>query len=404
MSDRPLDGIRVADFGQFIAGPAVGQILSDFGATVVKVEPLDGEVSRSTGTSGSAMVRAHNRDKLGLAVDLRHPEGLAIAQHLIAGSDVVIQNMRPGTMDRLGLGPETSLEHNSRLVYVSITAFGRDASPTRPGLDIAAQAESGMMSVTGEAGREPQRVGFAVVDAATSYAATNAVLAALFRRERTGQGALIDTSLLEVAIHLQSPNWIDWMRTGVEPSRKGNGQPAVAPAAEVIEVRDGQIVLSAYAPAHWQRLCEVLGRQDLATDPRFMTNDARLQHRSEMKSELSAALNHRTLDQAVELLGENGIVAGAIRTYSQVLGSEDVRRLDSFPATKAGAMGSYRHAASPVAIRGVERETSHSAPAIGEHSRRVLGDLGYTEVQIDRFVSAHVVRDGSSSTDAAPEK
>lgn len=402
MSNHPLEGIQVADFGQFIAGPAVGQILSDFGATVVKVEPLDGEVSRSTGTSGSAMVLAHNRDKLGVAVDLRHHEGSIIAQRLIARSDVVIQNMRPGTMDRLGLGPESSLASNPRLVYLSITAFGRDAQPTRPGLDIAAQAESGIMSVTGEAGREPQRVGFAVVDAATSYAATNAVLAALFRRERTGEGAIIDTSLLEVAIHMQSPNWISWFASGVEPTRKGNGQPAVAPAAEVIEVKDGQIVLSAYAPAHWKRLCETLGRSELATDPRFATNDARLVHRSEMREEISGALSHRTLDEAVTLLAENGIVAGAIRAYSQVLENEDVLRLDSFCETVGGAVESYRHAAPPYTIQGLERRASRSAPSIGEHSRRVLANLNYQDEEIERLVSAGVVRDGSSCGKIVP--
>lgn len=394
MGNQPLEGIRVADFGQFIAGPAVGQILAELGATVVKVEPLEGEVSRGAGVYGDAMVRTNNRGKLGLAVDVRAPAGREVAERLIAASDVVIQNMRPDTMDRLGLGPERATALNPRVVYLSITAFGRGAPPTRAGLDIAAQAESGMMSVTGEAGGEPQRVGFTVVDEATSYAAANAVLAALFRRERTGRGAVVDTSLLEVAVHVQGPSWVGMFTSGVEPMRKGNGQPTAAPAAEVVSVANGQIVLSAYTPAHWARLCATLGRPELTADARFATNEDRLAHRPQLRQVLSDALSHLTLTEAVDLLGANGIVAGAIRSYRQVLESEDVRRLDLFPWTEEGGTGSYRHPAQPYTFRDTPRPRPRSAPAIGEHSCEVLVQLGYDDDGVKRLVAEGVVRDG----------
>lgn len=392
---RPLEGIRVADFGQFIAGPAVGQILAELGATVVKVEPLDGETSRVAGVYGDAMVRTNNRDKLGLAVDLRSPEGHAVAERLIAASDVVIQNMRPGTMDRLGLGPDHASVLNPRVVYLSITAFGRGAASTRAGLDIAAQAESGIMSVTGEAGGEPQRVGFSVVDEATAYSAANAVLAAMFRRERTGEGAVVDTSLLEVAVHLQGPSWVGMFTSGVEPMRKGNGQPTAAPAAEVVSVKDGQIVLSAYTPAHWARLCTTIGRSELIDDPRFATNEDRVANRPALRNVLSEALSGLSLAEAVELLSANGIVAGAIRSYRQVLESEDVRRLDLFPWTDDGAMGCYQHPALPYTFRDLARTRTRPAPAIGEHSREVLEGLGYDGEDVQRLVAAGVVRDGA---------
>lgn len=395
MTGQPLDGIRVADFGQFIAGPAAGQILADLGARVVKVEPVGGEAARAAGDVGAAMIRTNNRDKLGLAVDLRRPEGREIALRLIAGSDVVIENMRPGAMDRLGLGADQSSAVNPRVVYLSITAFGRDSAPSRAGLDIAAQAESGMMSVTGEADSEPQRIGFTVVDDATAYAAANAVLAALVRRERTGVGAVITTSLFEVAVHLQGAAWTAMFDSGTEPTRKGNGYPTAAPAAEVITVRDGQIVLSAYTPAHWSRLCTAISRPDLTTDPRFATSESRVAHRSEMRAELSSALAGYDVAAAVEFLNSRGVVAGVIRSYRQVADGEDARRLGLFPWTRPGPGGGYRYAAPPYAFRGVDRPPSSPAPEAGADSRAVLLDLGYPAADVARLVESGVVADAT---------
>lgn len=395
MSAPPLAGLRVVDFGQFIAGPAVGQILADMGATVVKVEPLVGEAARSAGALGDAMVAAHNRDKLGIAVDLRHPRGLEVGQRLVAASDVVIQNMRPGVMDRLGLGPGRAEVLNPRVVYLSITAFGADAGPARSGLDIAAQAESGMMSVTGEAGGEPQRIGFTVVDQATAYTGAMAVLAALYRRERDGAdaaAATIDTSLLEVALHMQGSAWVQMFQTGVEPVRKGNGYPSAAPAAEVIAVGGGQIVLSAYTPLHWGRLCEALGRPDLVDDERFATNDARLANRESMRACIGEALGRRSPAEAVEFLSGHGIVAGSIRSYGEVASGPDAARLDSFPSTVEGPVGSYRYAAPPCHFGGDSPRESRPAPQIGEHTEVVLAGLGYARAEIDLLLADDVVR------------
>lgn len=392
MTRPALEGLRVADFGQFISGPAVGQLLSDLGATVVKVEPLAGEASRSAGVLGEAIVRANNRDKLGLAVDLRRSEGLEIARRLVRRSDVLIENMRPGAMERLGVGPDAATALNPRLVYLSITGYGRDAAPTRAGLDIAAQAESGIMSITGEQERDPQRVGFSVADQATAYAALGAVLAAMFRRERTGEGAVVDTSLLEVAIHLQGPTWVQMFETGVEPQRKGNGYPTAAPAAEVIDVRGGRIVLSAYTPAHWARLCSAIGRPDLIADPRFATNDARVAHRPQMRAELSAALASREVEEAVAFLADHGVVAGAVRSHRQVVDGPDAKRLSIFRRTAATTPPGYLYPAAPFRLGDGPPRPSSSAPRIGEHTRTVLAELGYTADEVDALVVSGVVR------------
>jgi crotonobetainyl-CoA:carnitine CoA-transferase CaiB-like acyl-CoA transferase len=395
MNARPLEGVRVADFGQFIAGPAVGQLLADMGATVVKVEPLDGDAARSAGAMGEAMIATHNRDKHGLAVDLRSPRGGEIGRRLVSSSDVVIQNMRPGAMDRLGLGPDQASRLNPRVVYLSISAFGADAPPHRAGLDISAQAESGMMSVTGEADGEPQRVGFTLVDQATAYAGAMAVVAALFRRERAGAngaGAVLDTSLLDVAIHMQGAAWVQMFATGIEPSRKGNGYPSAAPAAEVIPVADGQIVLSAYTPAHWARLCEAIGRPDLVTAPDFATSNARIANRAAMRSRITEALAGRGPAEAVDFLSRHGIVAGAIRSYREVVDGPDAARLGSFPRTETRSADGYRYPAPPYRFRAEQPPESGPAPELGEHTTAVLADLGYAPDEIAQLLEERVVR------------
>jgi crotonobetainyl-CoA:carnitine CoA-transferase CaiB-like acyl-CoA transferase len=401
---RPLEGVRVADFGQFIAGPAVGQLLADMGATVVKIEPLGGDAARAAGSMGSAMVATHNRDKRGLAVDLRNARGYEIGRRLVCASDVVIQNMRPGAMERLGLGPDQVSRLNPRVIYLSITAFGADAPPYRAGLDISAQAESGMMSVTGEAAGEPQRVGFTLVDQATAYAGAMAVVGALLRRERdgaAGKGAVIDTSLLEVAVHMQGAAWVQMFATGVEPLRKGNGYPSAAPAAEVIPVAGGQIVLSAYTPDHWARLCAAIGRPEMVTDPRFATSDARIANREAMRSKITEALAGRDPAEAVDFLSRQGIVAGMIRSYREVVDGADAARLGSFPHTAPGCADGYRYPAPPYRSRGGAAPESEPAPKLGEHTVTVLRELGYPVEEIDQLIEEKVVLDAGALRPAA---
>src|SRR5690606_40615783 len=211
------------------------------------------------------------------------------------------------------------------VIYLSITGFGRHApSRGRPGYDIAAQAESGLMSVTGEPDRPPQKVGVPIVDAAAAQLGAQAVLAALYGRERSGVGETLEISLLETALHLQAATWCEYLGGAPEPRRIGDGQPHNAPASEVVETRDGFIVLSAYAEDHWQRFCRVVGREELATDPRFSDNARRVAHRAELRECLRECLSHYTSEECVAMLARNQIVAGAVRNYRDVLASEDV--------------------------------------------------------------------------------
>lgn len=365
----PLAGVRVVEFGHYIAAPAATQVLSELGAEVVKVEPPTGDQARGIGAYGEGIVLAFNRGKRSVVLDLRQGEDRSAALELIAEADVVVQNLRAGAMARLGLGPDDLLSANPRLVYVSVSGYSsRSPSAHRPGLDIAAQAESGLMSITGEQDGDPLRVGFPIADVAASYAVVQAVLAALLRRERTGKGGVAEVSLLDAAIHLQSAMWGEWHASGQEPRRKGNGQATVAPAADLVHTEDGTIVLSAYAPDHFARLCRLIGKEWMLDDPRFVDNPSRVVHREALLVEISQVLGTYRTEECLALLAEHGLVAAAVRGYRDVAAAEDV--LTSGILTTGISQDGERFTipSLPFTLDGVEPAADRAVPRLGADS------------------------------------
>jgi len=388
----PLSGVKVIDFGQYIAGPGAAMTLAELGATVIKIEPLGGDQARHVGRYGESMVRAYNRGKRSVALDLKSEAGREVAWRLIADCDVVVQNLRPGAVGKLGLGPAEVRARHPRVIYLSISGFGgAGPSKTRPGYDIAAQAESGLMFVTGEAGRPPQKVGVPIVDAAAADLGAQAILAALYGRERSGVGETLEVSLLETALHLQAATWCEYLGGGPEPTRIGDGQPHNAPAAEVVATRDGHIVLSAYAEDHWKRFCSAIGREALIDDPRFCSNDRRVAHRAELRKVLTDCLSGYTSEACVAMLSKHQIVVGAVRGYRDVLTSADVIASGILVEAESADGERYRALGLPYRMGEGPRPAPAGAPACGADGAAVLAEAGYSAADIAALREARVL-------------
>ncbi len=374
----PLAGLRVVEFGQYIAVPAAGQMLRDLGADVIKVEPATGDPARYNGWAKDLygpMFMPYNRGKRSVVLDLSSAEGKNAAFKLASGADVVLQNARPGAMARAGVAPDQLRAAAPRLVVATVTGYGAgSAFAERSGLDIAAQAESGMMSINGAAGGPPIRVGFALVDVMTSQMVGNAVLAALVRRGVTGEGACIDISLLDVATSAMAYPWAEYALQGRMPLRSGNGQVSAAPAADVVATADGAVVVSAYIDAHFCRLAEAVGQPDLATDPRFASNAARVANRQAMLAALAEAFaTHKTVELC-ERLGRAGIVIAAVRNFDQVRQGANGVAPGLFLQVASPGQGAFEIPGLPFRMDGQPGAPTH-VPAVGEHTAEVLAEI-----------------------------
>jgi crotonobetainyl-CoA:carnitine CoA-transferase CaiB-like acyl-CoA transferase len=312
-----LDELVVLDFSRVLAGPLATMVLADFGARVVKVErPGAGDDTRAWGPPYAADGQATyfqsvNRNKHSLAVDLGSEEGLARTRELAAEADVVVENFRPGVMERLGLGYADLVAINPRLVFCSITGFGSDGGAALPGYDLLVQALGGLMSITGPPGDEPQKVGVALVDVIAGLFACNGILIALRHRERTGRGQRVEVDLLSALLAALVNQGSAFTQAGVIGHRMGNAHPSIAPY-EVYVAGDGDMVLAVGNDRQFASLCEVLGRPELAQDPRFATNPERVASREALRATLEQALAGNGVEAWVTALTAAGVPAGRV--------------------------------------------------------------------------------------------
>ena len=390
----PLSGYRVLDFSQLIAGPSAGVMLADLGAEVIKIERPAGELGRTVGPEVGvpATFAAYNRGKRALAVDMSVPEGREVISRLIATSDVVIQNFRPGVMERLGFGYDAVHAEHPGLVYASLSAFNPDgAGRNRPGTDAVLQAESGLMAVTGPEDGEPYKVGVQIIDAATGLAIGQAILAALLQRTTTGVGAHVRLSLFEVGTYLQSSAYAIASRFGHELERPGNTAGALGAPTDLFRVADGFVMVVAYFPDQWIRLCNLLGVPELVDDPRFATNANRIAHKEELKSVLAPIFAPRGRQEWASALAEAGIIAAPVRSHLEVATDPVLRSLGDFAEVDNDMTEPHWLPATPYRSNTWARAASYRPPALGEDTVDLLKELGFAQDEVDDLQKRDVI-------------
>ncbi|MFC3998687.1 CaiB/BaiF CoA transferase family protein [Nocardiopsis sediminis] len=393
----PLAGVRVADLSRVLAGPYATMLLADMGAEVVKVEhPGHGDDTRAWGPPSAggeaAYYLAVNRGKRSLAVDVKDPDGLAAVQDLCAGADVVLQNFRPGVIERLGLDHAAVARRNPAVVYCSITGFGPGHSPEgRPGFDLIMQAESGLMAVTGDLGGPPAKVGVAITDVLTGLNAAVAVLGALVRARATGRGEHVTVSLINSALSGLVNVAQNALVTGEEPGRFGNAHASIVPY-QAFPAADSEIVIAAGNDTLYRRLCQVLERPDLAADPRFATNPDRVAHRDELVGEITATLRTRTAAAWTALLLDAGVPVGRVRGVLDAVRTAEAAGDDVLLASDhplAGRLETVRagfrmDSADPAGPAGAP---AAPPPLLGQHTARILAELGLPADRIDAMLA-----------------
>ena len=391
-----LSGVTVIDFTRVLSGPYCTMVLADHGARVIKLEhPVRGDDTRHWGPpfvgAESAYFLSINRNKESVTLDFKSPDGKAILEQLLARADVVVENFRPGTLDAAGFGAADVLARHPRIVYCSISGYGQ-TGPRReePGYDAVMQAEGGLMSITGEADGPPLRLGVAITDIVSGLFAAQGVMSALIAREKTGRGQQVDVGMLDATAALLTYQAGNYFATGQVPGRMGNRHPTIVPY-ESFRAADGDFVIAGGNDEIWRRLCGVIGRPELADDPRYRTNAERAGRYQEVRVELERALQTRTRAEWVRDLTEAGVPCGSVREISEVLADPQIAAREMVREIDHSTIGKARVINSPVKMSATPTTVRTAPPTLGQHTTSVMRELGYDEQQIVSLRDARVI-------------
>jgi len=386
-----LEGLKVIDLSRVLGGPYCAQMLADHGAEVIKVEPPQGDETRLWGPPFdkegiSAYFAGINRNKRTIALDLSKPEGREVLLKLLETADVLIDNFKTGTMEKWGIGYADTLSRKfPRLVHARVSGFGADGPMGGfPGYDAMVQASSGLVSVNGSADSGPVRIGVPVVDLSTGMNACIGILMALYERNRSGKGQFIDATLYDSAIALHQPHAPNYFVAGLKPKLVGNSHGSLAPYSN-FPTRGRNIVVGAGNDGQFRKLCQMLGKPELADDPRFKTNKDRVAHKPELEAELRALTKDRDGESFATELMQNGVPSGAVLEVPDVM---------EHPHTKHRGMvwekDGYRNVGNPVKLSRTPASPRSKPKKFGTDTRVVLAEAGYSAVEIDRLVASGI--------------
>ena len=385
----PLSDTLILDLTQVIAGPTAGQILGDMGADVIKVEPLNGEHFRPH--FGGAWVPSMNRNKRGLAIDLRSEGGKDVLMRLVKKADVFMEAFTPGVIDKLGFGWETVSKVNPQAIYASISGYGQTGpySP-RAGYDPCIQAEIGLMDATGPYQGEMCRVGTAPIDYSTGLACAGGIAFALLHRIKTGKGQRLDLSLFDVGMHMMS-HWItNHGLTGENPERMGTSNTILCPL-RVFPTKTQPVFVAGTNDAFWRLLCTALGRKDWLDDERFKTNAGRVAHRALLEGMIEAHFLEHTADELLEKLIPAGMPCSAAYKVSDVMANEHAKARGSVLEIDYPGIGPVKSAANPIKLSAAPVETRQKSPGIGEHTVEIMREVGYSDDEIAALKTAKAI-------------
>ncbi len=391
---RPsLEGVRVIDLTHFVAGPWATSLLGDFGADVIKIERPDvGDGSRHLdrlfGEGRSSYFVGLNRSKRCLALDVHTPDGQEVLHRLLATADVVIANFRPGVMQRLGLGYEQLKERYPKLIPVSITAYGEDGSlATKPAMDIIIQAQGGVMGLTGEPGRPPVRIGAPIADFVGSYLAFSAVVLGLYVRETQGISQQIEVNLLDGQVSMLANLMAGYAKTGNPTGPQGSGHSQIVPY-QVFETLDQPIVIGCLTEEFWRSFCKTIGREELVNNPYFLTNADRVENREKLIPILDVIMKGKCHADWLSEMEAHGVPCASINNLQDLIDSEQVTRNGMVQTISHPSLGPITVVGNPLHLRATPPQSHHYAPSLGEHSKEILEELGYTAKDIDQLLNA----------------